>query len=129
MSSTVLFQIQSIIIFSSMTIGIYFRKKPAIHMRIMSVAIIWDILLVAQIEITRAAILKASKVLTNPLLLNIHVTLAVTCVLLYFFMIYSGRKISLGDRHLKKRLHFLGIITYIIRLVTLITSFCITSMK
>ncbi len=129
MSSATIFQIQSILVFTLMTIGIIFRKNRLRHVRLMTTALIWDILLILQIELTRAAIGKASSALKNPLILNIHVLLALSSVILYGFMIYTGRKIlknEAGFRALHKKL---GWTTYVIRFLTLVTSFWAVSEK
>ena len=94
MSSAVLFQIQSALILVLMHIGVYIvlkKRNAKLHAKIMGSAIIWDILLVLQIELTRGAVAKAIEVPTNPLILNIHVGMAITCVVLYLIMISYHR--------------------------------------
>jgi hypothetical protein len=91
-------------------------------MKIMKAAIIWDLLLVAQIELNRGAIMKASKVVSNPTILNIHVSLAVSSVLLYGIVYYTGTKLSKGDEKVRKWHKGLGILTLTTRILTLITS-------
>ena len=88
----------------------------------MKAAIIWDLLLVAQIELNRGAIMKASKVVSNPTILNIHVSLAVSSVLLYGIIYYTGTKLSKGDEKIRKWHKGLGIVTLTTRILTLITS-------
>ncbi|MFT6633618.1 MAG: hypothetical protein ACJAS4_003589 [Bacteriovoracaceae bacterium] len=91
-------------------------------MKIMKAAIIWDLILVAQIELNRGAIMKASKVVSNPTILNIHVSLAVSSVLLYGIVYYTGTKLSKGDEKIRKWHKGLGIVTLTTRILTLITS-------
>jgi hydrogenase-4 membrane subunit HyfE len=95
------------------------------HVRIMTSAIIWDILLILQIELNRGAIAKAVQVTENKWLLNVHVSLAVTCVLFYFVMFYTGRKLLNFDNSIRPRHKLFGMITLTLRILTFITSFFI----
>lgn len=88
----------------------------------MRFAIIWDLLLVAQIELTRGAIDKASKITTNPMILNIHVSLAVSTVLLYAVMFYTGSQLQKRGEKMRPTHKILGFTTLVVRLSTLITS-------
>ena len=123
MSSAVLFQIQSFLIMCTLYVGVYLRKKRKVHIMVQSVAIIWDILLILQIELTRGAIVKASKAVTNEMMLNIHVSIAVSTVILYLLMIYTGRKLIKGDQSIRPRHKALGWTTLVMRTLTFITSF------
>ena len=123
MKSQVVFQIQSVIIVILMYLGVYLRNRRSIHVKIMSTVIIWDILLILQIELTRGAINKAMKVVANPLMLNIHVTLAVSTVLLYGVMIYTGRRMLKGEDIFRTKHRIFGFSTVIFRTATFITSF------
>lgn len=125
MSSAIIFQVQSILIVSLLLYGVYHRRSRYKHIKIMKTAIIWDLLLVAQIELTRGAILKASKVYENPQILNIHVSLAVSTVLLYGVVFYTGRKLQRGDENVRKWHKGIGILTLTTRIATLITSYTI----
>lgn len=118
-----LMQGQSLCIVVLMVTGIIFRRRRQLHVKIMSTAMIWDILLILQIELSRSAVLKASKALTNSVALNIHVSIAVTTVVLYAFMIQSGRKLLQGQNEIRPRHRFLGWTTLTMRILTLITSF------
>lgn len=123
MTSTVIFQIQSFLIMSLMILGVYNSKNRKKHVKIMSGAIIWDIILILQIEITRSAIVKASKVMTNPLLLKIHLFFAIGSVVLYVLMVLSGRKLLAGDNSVKQKHKLLGRTTLFFRIMTFVTSF------
>lgn len=123
MTSAVVFQIQSICIYALMVFGISKRKNRKIHVPIMIFTLTWDILLVLQIELNRGAIKKASKALINPMLLNIHVSFAVSCVVFYFLLIYTGRKLLKGDNAIRTRHRLFGWTAFILRTLTLITSF------
>ncbi len=118
-----LMQGQSLCILLLMIIGIVARRHRKIHVRIMSVAMVWDVLLILQIELSRSAILKASRAMTNALALNIHVSIAVSTVILYVFMIYTGRKMLAGETQIRVKHRILGYSTLFMRTLTFITSF------
>lgn len=121
--SQLIFQTQSTIIVLLMTYGVLQRKNRKLHVRTMSTVIIWDILLVLQIELSRNAILKASKAISNPAILNIHILLAISTVLMYFGMLYTGRKVLKNDQNIRSIHKKMGITTYILRILTYITSY------
>ena len=125
--SAYVFQIQSALILVLLFLGIYFAKKRKIHIRFMSLAVIWDICLILQIELNRDAIAKATEAMVemgSKIMLNIHVSIAVTTVILYFVQIYLGtasiknNRKSLLDRH-----KLFGYLTVTMRILTFITSF------
>lgn len=120
---TQVMQGQSLCIVLLMIAGIVVRRNRQLHVKIMSVAMIWDVILILQIELSRSAILKASKAMSNELILNIHVTIAVTTVVLYGFMVYTGRKLLRGENQIRKRHRTLGWTTLAMRILTFITSF------
>ena len=124
MSSQHLFQIQSTIIVLLMILGILKRKNRKFHVRTMSTVIIWDIVLILQIELSRDAVYKAVTVNDNSNILNFHVSLAISTVLLYFAMIYTGRKF-LKDPSMRPLHGRLGRTAFALRLLTYITSFFI----
>ena len=119
----IVFQIQSFIILLIMTIGVYQKRNRDAHVQLMTTSIVWDIALIFQIELSRGAIMKASEAMTNHQMLNIHVALAVSCVLFYFGMIYSGRKLLAGDNSIRNKHKIAGITTYMLRWSVFITSF------
>ena len=116
-------QCQSLCIVLLMIAGIIVRRRRQLHVKIMSVAMIWDVILILQIELSRSAILKASKAMTNELMLNIHVSIAVSTVVLYGFMIYTGRRLLSGDQRIRKSHRALGWTTLSMRILTFVTSF------
>lgn len=120
-----MYQSQSIAIVLLMLLGVYFRHQRYIHVKFMSVVIIWDFLLILQIELARGAIEKAGQMMKNAIILNIHVTLACTTVVFYGLMIYTGRKILKGPVSVVlKRYHgILGRMTLVLRMLTFFTSF------
>ena len=125
MNTALIFQIQSSLILLLLFIGVYFRRQRPRHVRIMTSAIVWDIILVLQIELNRGAIAKAVQVTQNKWLLNVHVSLAVSCVLLYFVMFYTGTKLLKNKNIYRPRHKLLGMITLILRILTFATSFYI----
>lgn len=118
-----LMQLQSLCIVLLMIAGIVVRRKRKLHVQIMSLAMIWDVILILQIELSRSAILKASQAVTNPTALNVHVSIAVTTVVFYAFMIYTGRALLSGRNEIRQKHKFLGYSTLLLRILTFITSF------
>lgn len=118
-----LMQIQSLCIVLLIIFGVYVRRQRKLHVKIMSFAMVWDILLILQIELSRSAILKASKALSNTMALNIHVSIAVSTVVLYGLMVYTGRKLLKGENGIRSKHLVLGYTTLFMRILTLITSF------
>lgn len=125
-TSTIIFQTQSAIILGLLYFGASrARINRALHVKIMTSAIIWDILLVLQIELSRKAINTATKMTSNSFLMNFHIAIAVTVVVLYGFMYFYGRKILKGDNSKRKLHKALGIVTLLLRTSTFVTSFFI----
>jgi uncharacterized membrane protein YozB (DUF420 family) len=120
---TWLMQTQSFLIVALMIYGITQHKNRRKHAKIMMSAMVWDVLLILQIELSRSAILKAAKAMSNPAMLNIHVSIAVTTVIFYIFMLITGRKVLNGDNTVLKRHKTLGWITMSLRVLTFATSF------
>lgn len=127
--SAVIFQTQSVLIVALLLYGVSRVagkvKNRYQHMKIMKVVIIWDLLLIAQIELTRGAIAKASKAVENPIMLNIHVSLAIATVLLYIYLYQSGKKVDAGRIGARSPHKTLGYVALTSRIATLITSFLV----
>ncbi|MGZ3787782.1 MAG: hypothetical protein ACXVLQ_04625 [Bacteriovorax sp.] len=123
MKSAALFQIQSVCIYALMIYGISKRKKRNIHVPTMSVVLCWDILLILQIELSRKAVEKASQAIANPWLLNVHVSFALTTVVFYFLLIFTGRKLLKGQSEFRTKHRLFGWSAFALRTLTLITSF------
>lgn len=122
--STVIFQIQSFLILCVMIYGVTkARRDRRLHMKIMLGAILWDILLILQIELSRQAVATAMKVMDNPMMLKIHLFFAIGSVLLYTVMIYSGRRVYKGDHAFRAKHKALGLTTLVFRTMTLLTSY------
>ncbi len=116
-------QLQSFCILLLMVLGIIVRRRRKAHVRIMTVAMMWDVILILQIELSRSAILTATKALSNALILNIHISIAVSTVILYGFMIYTGKKMLAGEVRIRSKHRILGYSTFFMRVLTFITSF------
>ena len=123
MSSAVIFQIQSVLIYSLMIFGISKRRQRNVHVPTMITVLTWDILLILQIELNRDAVAKAANALKNPAILNIHISLAVSCVVFYVLLIHSGRKLLKGQNCYRLRHRIFGWTAFVLRTLTLITSF------
>lgn len=117
-----IFNLQSVLILILMYVGLYFRKQRSTHVKIMASAIVWDILLILQIELSRSAIKTASKVMSNPMIMNIHISLAVSTVVLYFVLIFLGRKLLRGENQVRNAHKMAGWLCIVLRTCTLITS-------
>jgi hypothetical protein len=123
MTSAVVFQIQSILIYLLMIFGISKRKQRKVHVPVMSAVLIWDVLLILQIELTRGAVEKASKAVTNPMILNVHVSFALSSVIFYVLLAYTGRKLLKGEHSMRSRHRVFGWTAFVLRTLTLLTSF------
>lgn len=123
MTSTIVFQIQSFIIVALMFWGASLWRQRSKHIKTQALAMGWDILLILQIELNRHAVEKAIRPMENSLWLNIHVSLAVTCVIMYALMLASGLKVLKGDLAWRVKHKWLGRTTLLLRLLVLITSF------
>lgn len=123
MSSAVVFQIQSILIYSMMVFGILKRRNRKIHVPTMTAVLIWDVILILQIELSRGAVEKASKAIVNPMILNIHVSFALLSVVFYILLVITGRKLLAGDNQIRARHRLFGWSAFALRTLTLITSF------
>ena len=116
------FHLQAILILCLMAIGISFRRRRALHIKIMALSMAWDVLLILQIELTRGAIVKVATPLRNSLLLNLHIILAVLCVLGYITLVVTGRKVL--KNHSFRTLHGrLGLSVFVMRILVFVTSF------
>ena len=89
----------------------------------MSTVLIWDVLLILQIELGRGAVEKASKAVVNPMILNIHVTFAVLSVIFYVLLVLTGRKLLKGEEIIRPRHRLFGWTAFTLRTLTLLTSF------
>ena len=126
MKTSLIFQTQSFIILSLLFFGAWLilkKKNRDLHVKTMLLAIVWDIILILQIELSRGAIEKASKVTSNPNILNIHVSLASSAVVLYVLLIMTGKKILKGNRDILGLHRKMGLLALLMRTLTFITSF------
>ena len=89
----------------------------------MATAISWDIILILQIELSRGAIAKAGKAVINPTILTVHIALAVSSVLLYMGLIFTGRKMLNKDYSFHGAHKIMGKLAIITRTLTYITSY------
>ena len=127
MSSTLIFQIQNFLVYILITYGVLCRKNRQKHVKIMTVSIIWDFLLILQIELTRSAIVTTTKILDTPLLTQIHLFFAVSTPLLFIAMIITGRKLIAGNNNIRPLHKKLGWTTFFFRTAVLITSFWVAA--
>lgn len=123
MTSAVVFQIQSILIYSLMVFGITQRKNRKIHVPTMATVLIWDVILILQIELSRGAVEKASQAVVNSMILNIHVAFAVSSVVCYVLLVITGRKLLAGNNQIRAKHRIFGWTAFVLRTLTLATSF------
>lgn len=123
MTSAVVFQIQSILIYSLMVFGITQRKSRKIHVPTMATVLIWDVILILQIELSRGAVEKASQAVVNSMILNIHVAFAVSSVVCYVLLVITGRKLLAGNNQIRAKHRIFGWTAFVLRTLTLATSF------
>lgn len=121
-TSAIAFQVQSILIICVMIFGVMNRKNRVLHVKVMASSIIWDLVLILQIEISRSAIAKAAKILTNPIMLKIHLFFAVGSVVLYIVMVITGRRMLKNDPTIRTTHKRVGWTTLTFRIMTFITS-------
>ena len=129
MNTSILFQVQSFIILAMLYYGVTQRKKRSKHIKIMVSAIIWDFILVLQIELSRGAIKQASELVTAPLMLKVHLFFAIGSALLFIAMLIMGRKVIKGNNKLLPIHAKLGWTTLFFRTATLVTSYFIVASK
>lgn len=72
--------------------GIYFRRRPEIHMKAMATAFVIDISLVLYIELTRHAVEKVATQVKP--LVWFHAAISLSVVVLYVVMIVLGRRLA-----------------------------------
>jgi hypothetical protein len=126
-TSTIIFQFQSFLILCVLFFGVYRRKTRKVHIKSMATAMLWDILLILQIELSRSAIVKAAGAVmgekVDPMNLRIHLFFAISSVVLYGVMIFTGGKLLKGNLSIKPVHKFCGWTTIIFRVLTFVTSF------
>ncbi len=103
--------------------GVYYRRKPKVHLRYMLAAFLLDVSLVLYIETTRHAVEKV--VHHTGLLLWFHVVVSVAVLTAYIAQIELGRRIMNGFIASRQTHIRLGLTFCTLRLVNYITSFMI----
>ena len=124
-----IFHLQSFLCLCLLSVGIGLRKQRRLHVPIMSVAIIWDVILVLQVEIFRDAIFKASRFAENSWLLNVHILLAATTLVTYGFVVYTGRRLLRNDPIVRKYHRWSGRGAFSLRVLTFVTGLVYTLTK
>jgi len=120
---TTLFQCQSFLVLVLLTCGIVARKNRAAHLRWMICALILDLALVLQVELTRSVVQSAGTLETNTLLTNIHIALAVANVFSYIITIITGIRLVKGHAAIRTFHRRAGWTSYFIRILVFATSF------
>ena len=124
-----IFHLQAFLILCLMILGIGLRRRRRLHVPIMSAVIVWDLVLVLQIELFRDAIFKASRFMENSWLLNVHILLAVSTLVTYGFALYTGRRLLKNDNSIRKFHQRVGGIAFSLRVLTFATGLTYTLIK
>jgi hypothetical protein len=113
--SSILLQVQSILIFILLIYTSLQFKSPNDYLSLINYVIIWDLLLVIQIEVKKYFINKEIKTLNKPFILKFHLALAVITVILYLVNLYMTYSIN-------NYFELIVVLTIVFRFGTLITS-------
>ncbi len=109
-------------------VGLYYRRRPRVHLGLMVAALAVDLGLVLYIEITRSAV---ETVRTAPLgpVLTFHIVASVLVLVIYVIQLGLGlRKLKHGrSSHLAHR--YLGIAFVVLRVANYATSYMISAPK
>jgi uncharacterized membrane protein YozB (DUF420 family) len=116
-----------------LAVGIYFRRRPEIHMKAMLLAFIIDLSLVLYIELTRQAVEKVASEFQP--FLWFHAAISLSVLVHYVAMIVLGRRLAkarsvevespnrVDTAHTRKLHRNLGISFVVFRLANYITAF------
>lgn len=113
--SSILLQVQSILIFILLIYTSLQFKSPNDYLSLIKYVIIWDLLLVIQIEVKKYFINKEIKTLNKPFILKFHLALAVITVILYLANLYMTYSVN-------NYFELIVFLTIVFRFGTLITS-------
>ena len=118
---------QSLLALLLLYTGVYLRRKRTAHVATMVTTIVFDLAIIAQIELNQGAVDKASRFVSNPAILNVHVTLAISYVLLLIPVVYTGLGLLRGKNFLRSYHKRLALIVVPLRTLVFITSFWVTA--
>lgn len=96
------------------------KKNLRAHIRVVSVAMLLDLLLVLYLAVAREALTKVN--LSMPWLLTVHVSLALGVLLFYVLVTHAGWNLLKGRESYRKRLRFLDRVIVPTRILVLVTS-------
>lgn len=104
-------------------IGLYYRRKPGIHFRLMLAAFVLDLALVIYIEATRHAV---EKVATHfRVMLWVHASISLAMLACYPAMMLLGRRVLTGRTTSKAAHRNLGMAFVVLRLLNYVTAFAV----
>jgi uncharacterized membrane protein YozB (DUF420 family) len=104
-------------------IGLYFRRRPAWHMRIMTCAFVMDLLLVVYIEATRGAVERVAT--TFRVMIWVHALISLGVLVCYALMIWLGRRALSGNRASKTTHRNMGMTFVVLRSLNYATAFMV----
>ncbi len=87
--------------------GVYFRRRPRIHIRIMAASFVIDLSLVLYIELTRHAVEQVATHVRP--MVYIHAAISLAVLISYVVMIVLGRKALRGDRSSRSTHRVMGV--------------------
>jgi hypothetical protein len=93
--------------------GLYFRHRPAWHIRLMTAAFCVDLALVLYIELTRHAVEKVATTVRP--MLWIHAAISLAVLANYLVMIWLGRRVLKGNRASRSTHRNMGITFIVLR--------------
>ena len=113
-------RVAGLIVFLSIFVGVSLRKKRRVHPPFMITCFVTDLALVLYLEFSRGAVETTVGRMTTEL--AIHVALATVSLMLYVFLIMTGRKVLKGDDSIKPRHFRLAIAFLFVRTAVLVTA-------
>ncbi|MGE4130922.1 MAG: hypothetical protein AB7F86_04755 [Bdellovibrionales bacterium] len=97
-----------------------YRKNLTWHIRLMLTAFVADVILILALVFGRQALSKVGPDMST--LLMVHVSIAISTVVLYVLTIRAGYRLYKGDKAARARLKILDKILVTARVFTLVTS-------
>ncbi|MFZ3229040.1 MAG: hypothetical protein WA160_02455 [Pseudobdellovibrio sp.] len=112
--------ILSVLIFALLLLGRSFKaKNKKLHVRITSIAVLADISLVLYLAIHRGVLTKINS--NMPIILIIHISLALIVVFAYLFAIYYGIRLGKGEEQYRNKMKFVDKLIIPCRFLVIVT--------
>jgi len=101
-------------------LGLYFRRNPLVHVRLMTCAFVIDLSLVLWIEATRHAVEKVAHRVSP--LLYFHAAVSLAVLICYIVMIVLGRRVLQGSHASRSTHRNLGMTFAVLRSLNYVTA-------